>query len=142
MATGYINRAPTPSRPAYGQRLATPWRHYVSPSRRMARAMSLHLAVAVVVFALIQVVCITLAVDRGMPPQLAYIGLAVVVAIAVPAAHRRERIWSGLGQDALPSPGLSHRFHRDVRRVWALSLLGPVAWTAIAALLVVATRAA
>ena len=108
----------------------------------MARAMSLHLAIGVVVFAVIQAICTTLAVDRGMPPQVAYIGLAIVVAIAVPAAHRRERIWTGLGQDALPSPGLSHRFHRDVRRVWTLSLLGPIAWTAIAAVMVVVARAA
>jgi hypothetical protein len=112
-------------------------RHVVRPARivpharSLSRQMTLHVAGAVIAFAVVQIWAVTSAVGMGQSRLLPVVALAILLFAALPIARRIERQWHRLGQSALPSVGLYQRFRREVRRLWLVATLFPAAWVGL-----------
>jgi len=98
---------------------------------QLARAISFHIAGALVLFAIVQVLGVFALIDMPGGRVLPVAALAVLIVIAIPFARRLERRWSDLAVTALPSRGLHQRFVRDRSRLWALATAGPVIWLSL-----------
>ena len=96
--------------------------------QRLARAMSRHVALTLLVFAAVQVWLIVAVGPVPGSRALPFLALALVAIVAIPIARRTERRWAVLARDALPCPALLRRYRRDRTRLWLWALLLPVAW--------------
>lgn len=90
--------------------------------------MTLHLAAALVVFAIWQIWLIATASAVLPVTALILTAFILVAAVAVPAARRLDREWSRTVRRELPSLGLTARYRRDVRRLWIAAVLFPPLW--------------
>ena len=102
-------------------------------ARRLGNQMSRHAAVAVIVFAVMQIWLVSAAIAAGAPRGISVGAMVALLAFALPYARIVERRWQMLGQQALPSPALMDRFRGDVRRLWLLTAVVPAMWTGAAA---------
>ena len=102
---------------------------------RLARQITVHVSLAVVVFAALQIGGIIYL--SGLPGATAtpYVALAVLLLLAIPFARRLESRWSFLSKRALPCPGLIKRFQKDRNRLWLFALLVPAVWIGAFALI-------
>jgi hypothetical protein len=109
---------------------------YFTPRARSLRVrMTRHIAAALIFFALAQIWLVAAAIDAGAPRLISIAALLTVIGVAIPYARLVERRWQRLGEEALPSPALTHRYRRDVARLWLLALLVPVSWVGTALLI-------
>lgn len=102
------------------------------------RRMSNNLAAALVAFAGIQIAVISTVVATGATTLLYHIGIAVLIAAVIPAARNMERRWEGLSRSELSHHGLTTRFRRDQVKLWTATLLLPMAWIPVGAILRIA----
>lgn len=100
----------------------------------LARWITVHVSLAVVVFAALQIGGVVYL--SGMPGAnvAPYIALGCLILLAIPFARRLESRWSFLGKRALPCPGLLKRFQKDRNRLWLFALLVPAVWVGAFAL--------
>jgi hypothetical protein len=98
-------------------------------ARHLGGRMTRHVAIALLVFSVLQIWLVSAAIDAGAPRTTAVAAMIVLIVAALPFARITERRWQVLGQHALPSPALMDRFRRDTRLVWLLALTVPAAWT-------------
>lgn len=104
------------------------------PSWRLPRAATLaqrltvHIALSLVSFALVQLWIVSSAVSLGASRALPFISLAALILVALPVARVFERRWSNFAAKSLPSRGLLARYRADVRTLWACALLVPPLW--------------
>lgn len=98
-------------------------------ARRLGNQMTRHLAVALLVFTVVQIWLVGAVIETGAPRGTAIGAMVFLTVVALPFARITERRWQALGQQALPSPALMDRFRRDTRLIWALTLTMPAAWT-------------
>lgn len=117
---------------SYSSRRVMRSANFTARADSLGHRMTRHIAAALVVFAVAQIWLVSAAIDAGAPRMLSAIALTALVALAIPFARRTERRWHQLAQEALPSPALSSRFHRDVRRLWLLALGLPACWVGAA----------
>jgi hypothetical protein len=101
-------------------------------ARHLGIQMSRHAAVAVLVFAVMQIWLVSAAIEAGAPRGISVGAMIALLALALPYARIIERRWQRLGQQALPSPALMDRFRSDVRRLWLLTAIVPAMWTGAA----------
>lgn len=103
--------------------------------RTWHRRMSNNLAGALVIFAGLQIFVISSVVATGATTLLYHVGIAVLIAAVIPAARRLERRWELLSDSDLSPHGLALRFRRDQMKLWAATLLLPLAWIPVGAIL-------
>ena len=101
-------------------------------ARHLGIQMSRHAAVAVLVFAVMQIWLVSAAIEAGAPRGISVGAMIALLALALPYARITERRWQRLGQQALPSPALMDRFRADLRRLWLLTAIVPAMWTGAA----------
>ena len=101
-------------------------------ARHLGIQMSRHAAVAVLVFAVMQIWLVSAAIEAGAPRGISVGAMIALLALALPYARITERRWQRLGQQALPSPALMDRFRADLRRLWLLTAIVPAMWTSAA----------
>ena len=126
MATSFSSRAGAFSREA------TRSANMLPRARHLGNQMSRHAAVAVIVFAVMQIWLVSAAIEAGAPRGISVVAMLVLLSAALPYARITERRWQRLGQHALPSPALMDRFRSDVRRLWLLTAIVPAMWTGAA----------
>ncbi|MEJ7927554.1 hypothetical protein WG908_12395 [Sphingobium sp. AN641] len=92
--------------------------------RNYRKRMSSHLAAALMCFALLQIL-IVVGTGGSLPFHL---GVIVAIGGFAIAAGALERRWILLEAGDAPDDRLSLRFRRDVRQLWAASILGACLW--------------
>lgn len=99
-----------------------------SHGRRYAKRMGSHLALALVVFCLLQI-----GIVARMGGSLV-LHLALIVAIGCFAMMARdvERRWELWDESGLSMGGLDLRFRRDVAQVWLTSIASSLLWIPVA----------
>ena len=107
----------------------------VRASQCWLRKMSNNLAAALVTFAGLQIFVISSVVATGATTLLYHVGIAVLIAAAIPAARSLERRWEALSQSNLPHQGLAVRFRRDQVKLWMCTLLLPMMWIPVGLIL-------
>ncbi|MCU0728483.1 MAG: hypothetical protein MUF41_00010 [Sphingopyxis sp.] len=96
--------------------------------RTLARRMTTHAALALLVFAVMQCIGVVLFNSRPWGQWLPFVSLAVLVLGAIPYARLMDRRWKRLADQALPSDHLARRYRGDRARLWKLAALMPAAW--------------
>lgn len=94
----------------------------------LSRRMAIHIAVALMVFTLIQLWATAIAIDAGGPRWMPFIGLAVLVLGAIPAARILEQRWRNFTNGALPNRKLVSTYRRDLTLLWFGAILVPLLW--------------
>ena len=89
-----------------------------------AKRVSSHMAGALVVFAVLQIVVVA-----KMGCSLAmHLGIILAIGGFALAARGLEHRWVALGHSGLPDDGLATRFRVDMLQLWGASLLAPLLW--------------
>lgn len=93
-----------------------------------AKHLSGHLAVALVVFALLQIFVVA-----WMGGSLIlHFGIIAAIGGFALLARALERRWQMLDESGLPAAGLATRYRMDLIQLWAASLLAPMLWIPVA----------
>jgi len=100
-------------------------------SRDWRKAMSDHVAYALLVYTALQIFMTVKAMSDGMPSILPYMALVVLVAAIIPACRWFEKRWTGLNDADARDPALESEFRRDITGLWLMAILLPLALTAI-----------
>lgn len=93
-----------------------------------ARRMSSHLATALVVFCLLQIVIVA----KMGGSLLLHLGVIIAIGGFALAARGLERRWEMLDQSGLPTQGLALRFRRDLLQLWSATIVGALLWIPVA----------
>lgn len=96
----------------------------------LARAMSIHAALALLTFAALQIAGVVLLANRPGGAVLPFIALVALLLLAIPFARRIERRWRRLSDNALPCAALHTCFRRDRWNLWRAALAVPPLWLA------------
>ncbi len=102
-----------------------------APARDWRKAMSDHVAYALLVYTGLQIFMTVKAMDQGLPSILPYMALIILVAAIIPACRWFEKRWTGLSDADAADPALAREFRRDTIGLWLLAILLPVALTGI-----------
>lgn len=89
-----------------------------------AKRMSTHLAAALVVFCVLQI----LIVAKMGGSLLLHLGVIIAIGGFAVAARGLERRWEMLDQSGLPRHGLALRFRRDLLQLWSATLISALLW--------------
>ena len=100
-------------------------------SRSWARAMSDHVAYALLVYTGLQIFVTVKAIEAGSSSILPYVALVVLVAGIIPACRWFEKRWSDADNSGLSYEALVSDFRRDTIALWLLAIGLPFALTAI-----------
>ena len=115
-AAARAKRIPARAREAQGVR---DWR----------RAMSDHVAYALLVYTGLQIFMTVKALNEGASGLLPYAALVILVAGIIPACRWFEKRWSGLADEQALDPSHAPAFRRDAAALWLLATGLPVALT-------------
>ena len=86
------------------------------------KAMSDHVAMALIVYTGLQIFVTVHALKQGFPSLLPYIALIVLVAAIIPACHKFEKRWRALSDAQAASEGLRSDFRHDLTMLWLLAV--------------------
>ncbi|BDI59591.1 hypothetical protein [Qipengyuania nanhaisediminis] len=100
-------------------------------TRDWRKAMSDHVAYALLVYTALQIFLTVKALSEGFSSILPYVALVVLVAAIIPACRWFERRWTHLSDDEAADPALLGSFRRDIAMLWGLAILLPLALTAL-----------
>lgn len=100
-------------------------------ARDWRKAMSDHVAYALLVYTALQIFVTIHAMKGESHSILPYFALIVLVAGIIPACRRFEGRWIHLGDDQAHDPSMGPAFRRDLIRLWALAIGLPFALTAL-----------
>jgi len=103
--------------------------HSTSGVRDWRRAMSDHVAYALLVYTGLQIFMTVKALTEGAPGLLPYAALVILVAGIIPACRWFEKRWSGLSDSEATDPSLASAFRRDAAGLWLLATGLPVVLT-------------
>ena len=120
---------------SYSSREWTRSANFTPRARSLGARMTRHVAVALMLFAILQIWLVNAALELGASRLVSIGALVTLLAFAIPFARRMERRWHRLGEQALPSPALTAQFRRDLVWLWSLALLLPPLWIGPALLL-------
>ncbi|WP_051132615.1 hypothetical protein [Sphingobium bisphenolivorans] len=93
-----------------------------------AKRMSSHLAAALVVFCLLQIVIVA----KTGGSLVLHLGVIVAIGGFAVAARGLERRWEMLDHSGLSAQGLALRFRRDLFQLWAWTIIGGMLWLPLA----------
>lgn len=109
--------------------------NHVARDRDWRRAMSDHVAYALLVYTGLQIFVTVKALAEGFPTILPYIALVVLVAAIIPSCRWFERRWLELSDAEAADPDFASAFRRDTFALWLLAIGLPFALTAIVKML-------
>ena len=90
--------------------------------RDWRKAMSDHVAYALLVYTGLQIFVTVHAMKEGSNSILPYLALIVLVAGIIPACRWFERRWITLSDEDGTNPAMSDAFRRDAMMLWALAI--------------------
>lgn len=99
--------------------------------RDWRKAMSDHVAYALLVYTGITIFGTVKALEAGTSSILPYAALIVLVAGIIPACRWFEKRWSGLSEFEAHSDSAPDGFRRDTVALWLLAIGLPIALTAL-----------
>lgn len=99
--------------------------------RDWRRAMSDHVAYALLVYTALQIFLTVKALGEGSSSILPYVALVVLVAAIIPACRWFEKRWAGLTDDQASDDAYAGAFRRDTISLWLLAICLPLALTAV-----------
>ncbi|MEM7690468.1 MAG: hypothetical protein AAF291_15745 [Pseudomonadota bacterium] len=94
------------------------------------RAMSDHVAYALLVYTALQIFMTVKALAEGFSSILPYAALVILVAAIIPACRWFEHRWTTLSDEDAVDPAHAGDFRRDTIALWALAIGLPFALTA------------
>lgn len=100
-------------------------------ARDWRKAMSDHVAYALLVYTALQIFGTVKALEQGSSSILPYVVLIVLVAAIIPACRWFEKRWAGLSDEEAAVDHPPEGFRRDTIVLWAIAILLPVALTAL-----------
>ena len=103
----------------------------VRPSIDWRKAMSDHVAYALLVYTGLQIFMTVKALSEGSSSVLPYAALVILVAAIIPACRWFERRWTVLSDDEATSPELARSFRRDTIALWAMAIGLPFVLTGL-----------
>ena len=103
----------------------------VRPSIDWRKAMSDHVAYALLVYTGLQIFMTVKALSEGSSSVLPYAALVILVAAIIPACRWFERRWTVLSDDEAISPDLARSFRRDTIALWAMAIGLPFVLTGL-----------
>ncbi|MEO0589032.1 MAG: hypothetical protein AAFZ11_00580 [Pseudomonadota bacterium] len=86
------------------------------------RAMSDHVAYALLVYTGLQIFMTVKALAEGFSSILPYAALVILVAAIIPACRWFERRWTDLSEHDAVNPELASAFRRDTIALWVLAI--------------------
>jgi len=95
------------------------------------KAMSDHVAYALLVYTALQIFVTVKALDAGTSSILPYVALVVLVAAIIPACRWFEKRWTRLNDDQAADMAYASAFRRDTVGLWLLAIGLPFLLTAI-----------
>ncbi|MGB3712343.1 MAG: hypothetical protein WA985_11715 [Erythrobacter sp.] len=99
--------------------------------RDWRKAMSDHVAYALLVYTALQIFLTVKAMNEGLPSILPYMALVILVAAIIPACRWFEKRWTVLSDAEAHDPALASDFRRDTIALWLMAILLPVAITGL-----------
>lgn len=99
--------------------------------RDWRKAMSDHVAYALLVYTALQIFVTVHAMKQGTHSILPYFALIVLVAGIIPACRKFEGRWIHLDDAQGHDPSLAQAFRRDLIRLWVLAIGLPFGLTAL-----------
>lgn len=115
-----------------GRSAAAPYRRRDgSGPRDWRRAMSDHVAYALLVYTGLQIFMVVKALNEGGSGLLPYAALVILVAGIIPACRWFEKRWSDLSDGEAIDPAHASAFRRDAAALWLLAIGLPVALTIV-----------
>ena len=95
------------------------------------RAMSDHVAYALLVYTALQIFWTVKALSEGSSSILPYAALVILVAAIIPACRWFERRWTVLSDEEASDPSFAGAFRRDTIGLWALAIGLPFLLTGV-----------
>lgn len=106
--------------------------HIAKPRKRdLRKAMSDHVATALLVYTGLQIFATVHAMREGMNNIAPYVILVILVAGIIPFCHKYERRWTTLSDEQVAQPDMPAAYRRDVILLWSLTLVVPIGLTAL-----------
>lgn len=97
--------------------------------RDCRKAMSDHVAAALLVYTALQIFVTVKALAEGSSGLLPYMALVVLVAGIIPVCRWFEKRWAALDDAQAVDPCFAPEYRRDVAALWALAIGLPFALT-------------
>ena len=97
--------------------------------RDWRKAMSDHVAYALLVYTTLQIFLTVKAMSEGLSSILPYVALVVLVAAIIPACRWFEKRWAYLTDAQAADLDYAAAFRRDTIGLWALAICLPLALT-------------
>ena len=101
------------------------------PTTDWRRAMSDHVAYALLVYTGLQIFMTVKALSEGSSSVLPYAALVSLVAAIIPACRWFERRWTLLSDDEAGDPAYAATFRRETIALWAVAIGLPFILTGI-----------
>lgn len=95
------------------------------------KAMSDNVALALIVYTVLQIFVTVNALKQGVSSLLPYFALIVLVAAIIPACHWLEKRWKDMPDDQAHDIALKSDFRRDQLLLWATAIGLPLLLTAL-----------
>jgi len=99
--------------------------------RDWRKAMSDHVAYALLVYTGLQIFVTVKALAAGTSSILPYAALVILVAAIIPACRWFEKRWTQLSDDQAADPALAPAFRRDTIALWMLAIGLPFVLTGL-----------
>lgn len=99
--------------------------------RDWGKAMSDHVAYALLVYTSLQIFLTVKAMSAGLSSILPYVALVVLVAAIIPACRWFEKRWTSRSDAERADERLAGAFRRDTIYLWAMAIVLPLGLTAI-----------
>jgi hypothetical protein len=100
-------------------------------TRDWRKAMSDHVAYALLVYTGLQIFMTVKALSEGFSSILPYVALVILVAAIIPACRWFEKRWTSMSDEAAADGSYARAFRRDTIMLWGLAIGLPVLLTAI-----------
>ena len=92
------------------------------PARDWRKAMSDHVAYALLVYTALQIFVTVKALSEGSSTALPYLALIVLVAGIIPVCRWYEKRWAVLSDAEAADPALTGEFRRDIAALWLMAV--------------------
>ena len=102
-----------------------------APTRDWRRAMSDHVAYALLVYTGLTIFVTIKALEGGSSMMLPYIALVVLVAAIIPACRKFEKRWAALDEDEAAAESAPQGFRRDTLVLWLIAIALPFGLAAL-----------
>ena len=102
-----------------------------SRTRDWRKAMSDHVAYALLVYTALQIFLTVKALGEGFSSILPYFALVALVAAIIPLCRWFEKRWSYLSDEQAADEGYAAAFRRDTIGLWVMAICLPLALTGV-----------